>query len=75
MTTTSSERIVICPRCQGDSVYAARNPYRPFCSERCKNLDFSAWASENYRIEAQPSPDDLVQEDASSAASSSDRHH
>lgn len=22
----------------------------PFCTERCKNLDFGAWSSENYKI-------------------------
>jgi endogenous inhibitor of DNA gyrase (YacG/DUF329 family) len=26
------------------------NPWRPFCSERCKLLDLGAWASEKYRI-------------------------
>lgn len=49
-------RIVTCPACKGDSVYALDNPFRPFCSERCKNLDFGAWASEGYRLEAQPTP-------------------
>ena len=43
-------RIVRCPACGGDSVYAPTNPYRPFCSERCKNLDFGAWASESFRV-------------------------
>lgn len=27
------------------------NPYRPFCSARCKMLDLGAWASEDYRVE------------------------
>jgi len=45
-------RIVVCPTCGGDSVYAASNPSRPFCSERCKNIDFGAWASESFRVEA-----------------------
>lgn len=26
------------------------NPYRPFCSERCKMTDLGTWASEGYRI-------------------------
>jgi uncharacterized protein len=52
-------RIVTCPSCGGDSVYASSNPSRPFCSERCKNIDFGAWASEKFRVEASPSaPDD-----------------
>jgi endogenous inhibitor of DNA gyrase (YacG/DUF329 family) len=47
-------RIVQCPTCKGDSVYAAINPSRPFCSERCKNVDFGAWATESYRLDAKP---------------------
>lgn len=46
------EKIVTCPQCKGDSVHAPRNPYRPFCGERCKNLDLGAWASESFRVPA-----------------------
>lgn len=49
-------RIVTCPRCGGESLYAAENPFRPFCNERCKNHDFGAWASESYRVTAVPDP-------------------
>lgn len=52
------ERIVRCPGCGGDSVYASTNPYRPFCSQRCKNADFGAWASEGYRVDSAASPED-----------------
>jgi hypothetical protein len=51
-------RIVRCPGCGGDSVYALTNPYRPFCSERCRLADLGAWASEGYRVDASPSDDD-----------------
>lgn len=47
---TNFFRTVTCPRCQGDSVYAASNPYRPFCSQRCKASDFGAWADESFRL-------------------------
>ncbi len=47
-----------CPGCGGDSVYALTNPYRPFCSERCRLADLGAWASEGYRVDASPSDDD-----------------
>ncbi|MFT3664343.1 DNA gyrase inhibitor YacG [Piscinibacter sp.] len=51
MTTGAAKpRIVRCPACGGDSRYSAENPWRPFCSERCKNHDFGAWASEQYRV-------------------------
>jgi endogenous inhibitor of DNA gyrase (YacG/DUF329 family) len=51
-------RVVRCPACGGDSIYAPSNPFRPFCSERCKNLDLGAWASENFRV-----PDDSPADD------------
>ncbi|MEZ5727829.1 MAG: DNA gyrase inhibitor YacG [Burkholderiaceae bacterium] len=35
----------------------ARKSWRPFCSERCRTLDLGAWASEQYRIEADADPD------------------
>jgi len=55
MTDRSSPtRIVTCPTCGGDSVYAPTNPFRPFCSERCKTLDFGAWASDSHRVAAPP---------------------
>ncbi len=52
-------RHVKCPACQGPSLYAAANAHRPFCSERCKNHDFGAWASEAFRMEADAPPEDL----------------
>jgi uncharacterized protein len=52
-------RLVRCPACGGDSVYAPSNPYRPFCSERCKNMDLGAWASESFRVPDETPPDDL----------------
>lgn len=49
---------VNCPSCGQKTVYAPSNPYRPFCSQRCKNVDFGAWASEQFRVEAVEPPDD-----------------
>jgi endogenous inhibitor of DNA gyrase (YacG/DUF329 family) len=51
-------RIVSCPTCKGDSVYDGTNAFRPFCSERCKNMDFGAWADEGFRVAADPEPDE-----------------
>jgi hypothetical protein len=51
-------KTVRCPTCGGDSVYAPTNPYRPFCSERCKNIDLGAWASESFRVPEDSPPDD-----------------
>jgi uncharacterized protein len=51
-------RTVPCPHCRGPSIYAPSNPFRPFCSERCKNLDLGAWASEQFKVESEAPPDD-----------------
>jgi uncharacterized protein len=56
---TAKRHIVRCPQCGGDSVYGPENPYRPFCSERCKNIDLGAWASESFRVPDETPPDDL----------------
>lgn len=44
------ERLVDCPRCHMPSVYSSANPWRPFCSRRCREADLGAWASEAYRV-------------------------
>lgn len=51
---------VVCPGCGGPSIYAPSNRFRPFCSERCKSVDFGAWASEGFRLPADAPPDDEV---------------
>ena len=56
-TPHAAARAVRCPHCGGDSRYAADNPWRPFCSERCRSADLGAWASERYRMPAPPAPD------------------
>ncbi len=38
-----------CPICKRDTPYEG-NPYRPFCSERCKLLDLDNWLEGRYRI-------------------------
>lgn len=42
-----------CVRC-GKPV-SARN--RPFCSQRCADLDLGAWLKESYRLPTQEEPD------------------
>lgn len=51
-------KIVTCPACGGQSVYAPSNAFRPFCSARCKNVDFGAWASEGFKLPADAPTDD-----------------
>lgn len=47
-------RVVACPQCGALVPWSAESKWRPFCSERCKLIDLGAWASERYRIEAEP---------------------
>lgn len=60
--------IVRCPRCGAPTPYGPNNPWRPFCSERCKSLDLGAWASESYRVPDQGDLPDLDPPDADDAA-------
>jgi len=39
-------------------LFAPENRWRPFCSERCRDADLGAWASERYRVAAKPDPAD-----------------
>lgn len=56
-------KLVICPTCGGDSVYAPANPFRPFCSERCQNIDLGAWANEDFRMPTTVLPEDQKTDD------------
>ena len=43
------EKAIKCPQCK--SIIAEnKNPYIPFCSERCKMVDLGAWLSGRYKI-------------------------
>ena len=46
--------LVKCPRC-GKQVEYSGNEFRPFCSERCKLLDFGAWVDEEYNLPSETS--------------------
>jgi endogenous inhibitor of DNA gyrase (YacG/DUF329 family) len=49
MRMSMSAKKVKCPVCGTRTVWED-NPFRPFCSERCRLLDLGKWASEDYRI-------------------------
>lgn len=52
-----------CPTCKTRLQWRQDNPYRPFCSERCKNRDFIAWANEDRQIAGDSSVSDVFSED------------
>lgn len=49
--------VVACPRCGAMVEWTPAARWRPFCSERCKLIDFGAWASGTYRIPIAEAPD------------------
>ena len=51
---------VKCPTCGRRTEYEG-NEHRPFCSERCKLIDFGAWANEEYSLPVEESS--LTEED------------
>ena len=44
-----TQREFPCPRCKKPTRWTD-NPFRPFCSERCKMIDLGAWANEAYSV-------------------------
>jgi endogenous inhibitor of DNA gyrase (YacG/DUF329 family) len=50
--------IVKCPRC-GKKTDIKDNPFRPFCSERCKLADLGNWLRGDYRIPTEETPEDV----------------
>nr|BFD68466.1 DNA gyrase inhibitor YacG [Bdellovibrio sp. HAGR004] len=58
--TESQSRQVKCPQCGRLTLYSTENPFRPFCSERCRLIDLGEWASESYRIPVKDSSSDAL---------------
>jgi endogenous inhibitor of DNA gyrase (YacG/DUF329 family) len=49
-------------------MWRSDNTYRPFCSERCRNIDLGAWVQAEYSI-----PGDPIEHDTASTKVMSDR--
>ena len=60
MTGQKRPRTVACPACGKPSAFAPTNPWRPFCSDRCRLTDLGGWASESYRIPHKPGEDETA---------------
>ena len=43
--------IIKCPNCGKQVDYSNSNPFRPFCSEKCRFIDFSDWIEEKNCIQ------------------------
>jgi endogenous inhibitor of DNA gyrase (YacG/DUF329 family) len=46
----TTDRIAACPHCGTSTRLDSRNPWRPFCSERCKLVDLGDWLTGRYVI-------------------------
>ncbi len=54
--------VVRCPFCRVEVAWEG-NPHRPFCSDRCRLVDFGAWTEERYRIPGGHLEDESESED------------
>ena len=43
-----------CPHCGQPADAGQANPWRPFCSKRCKLIDLGDWLAEEHRIPGRP---------------------
>ena len=56
------EKKVNCAHCKKTFNFYA-SEYRPFCSEKCKNIDLNMWFDEEYKVPSQEIPMELLEED------------
>lgn len=76
MNSTKTALKIKCPQCKTETVYSPENPFRPFCSDRCRLIDLGQWASESYKIpDTKTSSDALNMIDDNSQDSSDDHKH
>ena len=47
---TPSKKDISCPTCGKKKTWVEDNPFRPFCSKRCKLIDLGDWADEKHRV-------------------------
>ncbi len=53
---------IICPICKKKTTWE-ENPWRPFCSERCKLIDLGKWAMEEYKIPGEKAEEEPEEEE------------
>lgn len=51
---TIQKKDISCPLCGKKNTWNDDNPFRPFCSERCKLIDLGEWADEKRRVPGDP---------------------
>jgi len=56
--------ITPCPTCKKEIPYRTDNPFRPFCSERCKLVDLGTWFEEGFSIPGEHAAENIDSENA-----------
>lgn len=56
--------MVACPTCKKAVAWTADEPFKPFCSQRCKLIDLGDWATEVHKIPGGPVLPDLDQSES-----------
>lgn len=46
-----------CPNCRREFEWDSSNPFRPFCSDRCRLIDLGAWLKEERSLPGEPVAD------------------
>jgi len=59
MAKRQAEKRVPCPTCGKPTRWSPDNPWRPFCSERCRLIDLGDWLTEEHRIPGEHRPPDF----------------
>jgi endogenous inhibitor of DNA gyrase (YacG/DUF329 family) len=55
--------VVKCPSCGAEVPWQESSTFRPFCSARCRDQDFIAWANGDRAIAGSDEYDDLLSGD------------
>jgi len=61
--TNTQPTVIKCPHCESDVIWGEQSPFRPFCTERCKLIDFGDWAQEKHKFSSDliENPDDFIE--------------
>ena len=57
---------ILCPICKQPTTWE-ENPWRPFCSERCKMIDLGKWVLEDYKIPGEKAEEESEEEEKKKA--------
>ncbi len=55
---SKAKLVVRCPTCAKPVPWGPDSPERPFCSARCRQIDFGDWATERHRVPGEPAMDE-----------------